>query len=106
MKFRLILPLAILSTILVACQNSQAHPRDTLRIDIGGDVTTFDPQGMVDFYTFRVLSDLDEGLLDMDQANRPIPGMAQSWKVSNDGLTYTFTLRHDLKLLENYQIQH
>jgi peptide/nickel transport system substrate-binding protein len=28
---------------------------------------------------------------------QPIPGMAQAWKVSDDGRTYTFTLRQDLK---------
>ncbi len=28
---------------------------------------------------------------------QPIPGMAESWKVSDDGRTYTFTLRQDLK---------
>lgn len=84
--------------ILNACQPSvQKHPQDTLRVDIGGDVTSFDPQKMVDSYTFRVLSDFDEGLVDMDQANRPIPGMASSWQISADGKTYTFKLREDLR---------
>ena len=82
---------------LSACQSKvNNHPQDTLRVDIGGDVTSFDPQKMVDSYTFRVLSDLDEGLVDMDQANRPIPGMAQSWHISADGKTYVFQLRKDL----------
>lgn len=82
---------------LSACQHSaRTHPENMLRVDIGGDVTSFDPQKMVDLYTFRVLSDLDEGLIDMDQANRPIPGMAQSWHISADGKTYLFQLRKDL----------
>lgn len=86
-----------LITSLSACDHAAAEQqRDTLRIDIGGDVTSFDPQKMVDFYTFRVLSDLDEGLVGMDQADRPIAGMAKSWDVSNDGKTYIFHLRDDL----------
>ena len=50
--------LASLSLItLSACQSKvNNHPQDTLRVDIGGDVTSFDPQKMVDSYTFRVLS--------------------------------------------------
>ena len=93
--------LASLSLItLSACQPKVSnHPQDTLRVDIGGDVTSFDPQKMVDSYTFRVLSDLDEGLIDMDQANRPIPGMAQSWQISADGKTYVFQFWNLFKFL-------
>jgi oligopeptide transport system substrate-binding protein len=36
------------------------------------------------------------GLTTLDPAARPIPGMAQSWSVSKDGLTWTFTLRKAL----------
>lgn len=93
---------------LSACSNSQnnsvAAPRDKIRIDLGGDVATFDPQSLVDFYSFRVISDLDEGIIDMDQANRPIPGMAESWNISSDGKTYIFHLRHDLRFSDGSTI--
>lgn len=94
---------SILMVLLIAnlssCSDnkSKSSTRNSLNIDIAGDVTTFDPQAMIDAYTFRVLSDMYEGLVDMDQANRPIPGMAEKWTVSPDGKTYIFNLRHDLK---------
>lgn len=78
--------------------------RDTLRIDIGGDVTSFDPQKMVDFYTFRVISDLDEGLIDIDQSDKPIAGMAKKWEISPNGKIYTFYLRDDLKFSDGAPI--
>lgn len=85
---------------VIACSvrnNTTVPQQDKLRIDLGGDIATLDPQGMVDFYSFRVISDLDEGIIDMDQTNRSIPGMAESWDISTDGKIYTFHLRHDLK---------
>lgn len=91
-----ILLFTLFASISACTQKKPTLARDTLHLDIGGDVTSFDPQSMVDFYSFRVLSDLYEGLVDMDQANRPIPGMAKKWTVSADGKTYTFELRDDL----------
>lgn len=90
--------LTIITAIgLVACQNSNlSHPQDTLRVDLAGDINTFDPQTIVDFNSFRVLSDLNEGIIDMDQSNRPKAGMAESWTISSDGKTYLFKLRPDL----------
>ena len=38
-----------------------------------------------------------EGLLTFDQELNPIPGLAASWQVSEDGLTYTFDLQDDVK---------
>lgn len=91
-----ILLVTLFASISACSEKKQQTARDTLHIDIGGDVTSFDPQSMVDSYSFRVLSDLYEGLVDMDQANRPIPGMAQKWQISPDGKVYTFYLRDDL----------
>lgn len=44
-----------------------------------------------------VLSDLVEGLVIRGRQGEPIPGCAESWTVSDDGLTYTFRLRDGLK---------
>ena len=44
-----------------------------------------------------ILYDLFVGLTTFDAAGRLIPGAAESWKISADGLTYTFKLRPGLK---------
>lgn len=43
-----------------------------------------------------VIGDLMVGLMTADAQARPIPGMAQSWTTSEDGLTWTFKLRDAL----------
>ncbi|MBL8643155.1 MAG: peptide ABC transporter substrate-binding protein [Rhodospirillaceae bacterium] len=44
-----------------------------------------------------ILNDLFEGLTTVGPDGKIVPGAAESWKVSADGLKYTFTLRADLK---------
>ena len=38
-----------------------------------------------------------EGLLDFDLKGKPVPALAESWKISSDGKTYTFKLRSGVK---------
>lgn len=45
----------------------------------------------------HILRDLYEGLVVYDAKAEIIPGVAESWKMSDDGLTYTFTLRQNAK---------
>lgn len=53
-----------------------------------------DPALAVDAETFRVTRQIFEGLVNVDpDTGAPQPGLATSWTVSDDGLTYTFTLR-------------
>ncbi|GJD48974.1 putative D,D-dipeptide-binding periplasmic protein DdpA [Methylobacterium crusticola] len=42
--------------------------------------------------TQMVAGNIYEGLLRYDDALKPLPGLAESWSVSPDGRTYTFTL--------------
>ena len=41
--------------------------------------------------------DVYEGLISFDGEGRVIPGAAERWEVSADGLTYSFHLRDGLK---------
>ena len=45
----------------------------------------------------QVTSKIFEGLLEYDWSLKPIPGLAESWKVSPDGKTITFTLQKGVK---------
>ena len=56
---------------------------------------TLDPQKWFTTYESEILRDMYLGLLQMDGKAEAIPGAAESWTVSDDGLTITFRLRAD-----------
>jgi oligopeptide transport system substrate-binding protein len=58
---------------------------------------TLDPQKWFTTYESEILRDLFTGLLQVDAGAKEIPGAAESWEVSPDGLTLTFHLRPDGK---------
>lgn len=66
-----------------------------LRVGNGPDSESLDPHRAVGAGDSRILTALFEGLLTPDAAGRMVPGAAESWTISDDGLTYTFTLRAD-----------
>jgi oligopeptide transport system substrate-binding protein len=64
----------------------------------GAEPQDLDPQTSVAFTDFNVLLALFEGLTCMDeQTSQAVPGVAERWEVSADGLTYTFHLRADAR---------
>ncbi len=63
----------------------------------GGEPQTLDQAHTSIDVEANILKDLYEGLTTYDAAGTVIPGIAESWTVSDDGLTYTFKLRADAK---------
>jgi oligopeptide transport system substrate-binding protein len=57
---------------------------------------TLDPQKFQTHYEANLILDLFEGLVTYDASGKPTPGVADSWAVSADGLTWTFKLRPNL----------
>jgi oligopeptide transport system substrate-binding protein len=62
-----------------------------------GDPETLDQHKTSTVAESHILRDLYEGLLAYDAAANVVPGVAESWTISDDGLTYTFKLRPDAK---------
>jgi oligopeptide transport system substrate-binding protein len=65
----------------------------TLHIQNGGDPTSLDPHKVSGDWENRIVGDIFEGLVTDDSGALPMPGMATSWDISDDGLVYTFHLR-------------
>lgn len=57
---------------------------------------TLDPQKASLKVSWGVLRDLYEGLTRADVNGNPVPGAAEGWETSEDGLTWTFHLRDNL----------
>ena len=50
-----------------------------------------------DTVSFSVLRHVIENLVMLDANDQPVPGVAETWEESEDGLTYTFHLRNNMK---------
>lgn len=94
------LPLFLaLALVLTSCvQRETAVERgnreQVLHRGISHDLADLDPHLATQESDYSVLSALFEGLVAEDPIDlHPVPGVAERWDVSADGLTYTFTLR-------------
>ena len=77
-----------------------SHPawaeEQILRVGNGSEPATLDP-ALCDLNPdLQILHDLSEGLVTIGLSGEALPGQAESWTVSDDGLTYRFTLRPGL----------
>lgn len=64
---------------------------------IGSEWSSLDPQVNFDAAAGLILMDAYEGLVVYGPGGGVLPGAAESWTASEDGKTYTFTLREELK---------
>ncbi len=65
---------------------------------IADDIKTLDPGKMSWMNDIRVAMGMWEGLTAYDPATlKPIPGVAESWDISDGGTTYTFHLRQNAR---------
>ena len=68
-----------------------------LRRGNGGDPSSLDPQKSSDHYAQEVQRDLFEGLTSEAADGKVVPGVAESWALSDDGRTYRFRLRQSAR---------
>ena len=64
-----------------------------LRIANSGEPDTLDPHHVTGTWENRIIGDMFMGLTTEAADGSVIPGAAESWQVSDDGLVYTFKLR-------------
>ena len=64
-----------------------------LSVMLGSNVVSLDSAQCTDVASFEVIADCIDGLMQLDANGKPIPALAESFDVSEDGKTYTFHLR-------------
>ena len=95
--------LALVAAIsLCACGGSS---EDILILPIESDPICLDPQVADSKEAKLMIANCFEGLVRLDKDYKIIPGVAESWEISKDGLAYTFKLRKDThwKLLNSFE---
>ncbi|WP_046744794.1 ABC transporter substrate-binding protein [Kordia zhangzhouensis] len=104
--FRLIntyVSIICLFTLFSSCIQEKATNRAHLvfRYNEHANITSLDPAFAKDQRNIWAVHQLFNGLVEMDENLNVIPSIAKSWKVSEDALTYTFTLRNDVYFHEH-----
>src|SRR3989338_4504083 len=93
MILKIILPLFLL-LFSGACQKAGKGKREQiLRLNIHSEPPTLDSRKATDSVSIFVIKQCQEGLMQRGEEGAPLPGIAESVEVSEDGLIYTFYLR-------------
>ncbi len=96
MKRFLSLALALIMIFsLASCSDDGAGGSISYALDVSP--STLDPQYAGDTSAQIVINNVFEGLVRVSENGEVIPGIAESWEISPDGLIYTFKLRQDTK---------
>ena len=89
------------AALLLACLLIGPAPSPTLGAGplryLSGPPGTLDPAFIADQSDVQLLLQLYAGLTRLDEHGQPYPSLASDWQLSDDELTYTFTLRDDLR---------
>ncbi|HWA10120.1 MAG TPA: peptide ABC transporter substrate-binding protein [Opitutaceae bacterium] len=102
-KRALVLSVSIL-LVLAGCAKKEpvagaggGTARKVLRYGNGAEPQDIDPHVVTGIPEDRLILTLYEGLVSEDPQMNTIPGVAEKWEISPDGLVYTFHLRADAK---------
>ncbi len=99
---RKILIIALCSILLFSCSRNDgssaaaSESPDTVRLTMPSEPDSLDPYISTASDTEAVMHNVYEGLVLFNEEGEIIPGLASSWEISEDGLTYTFHLRDDV----------
>lgn len=88
---------ALALTMVAACGGGgggAARPARILHLGNGAEPLSLDPHKASGTWENRIIGDMFIGLTTEDASANPIPGMAENWTTSPDGLTWTFKLRN------------
>lgn len=88
------------ATTAAAAESTPAQPagaasKDALKVMMETPVQSLDPQQATDGTSFEVIADYTDGLMQMDKDGKAVNALAESYEVSDDGLTWTFKIRKD-----------
>ena len=85
---------ALLTLVCLLAVAGQTPADDGVyRRPIANDPSTLDPALIGDIYGRSVAQQIFDGLVSFDQTLAITPSLAQFWRASRDGLTWTFSLR-------------
>ena len=94
-KFLMIFVFSVVT--LTACSGDCESSGKVLKVAKDVELASMDQHIATDGLSFEVIAATIEGLYTLDADGNAIPAIAESYDLSEDGLTYTFHLREDAK---------
>ena len=85
------------SGVLAACSGSSAKGEKTFSYVYETDPDSLNYLTTGKAAVANITSNVVDGLMENDRYGNFVPSMAEDWSVSQDGLTYTYTIRKDAK---------
>lgn len=99
--------LLLLLTLVFASCGKRENPDEGLAIfkyNEAGGIVSLDPIYAKDLAHIWACNQLYSSLVAFDEEMEVVPRVAKSWDISDDGLTYTFHLRDDVRFHEDASI--
>ncbi len=90
-----ILKVFVVLFVALACSKPSTYP-DVFRYNEAAGILTLDPAFAKDLPHIWACNQLYNSLLEFDSMMQIKPSLAKDWKISEDGLDYTFFLRRDV----------
>ncbi len=98
MKRIIIFSIVVLTALfLLWPKGDEPSSGSVLNRGLNTDPETLDPHKARSLQSQDVLRDVGEGLISYSATGELVPGVAERWEVSEDGLRYTFYLRENAK---------
>ena len=94
-KFLMIFVFSVVT--LTACSGDSESSEKVLKVAKDVELASMDQHIATDGLSFEVIAATIEGLYTVDVDGNAIPAIAESYDLSEDGLTYTFHLREEAK---------
>lgn len=112
-RFLSLIFLLFLSFLSVLCLYNDTKSQDTrntnpqkiYRYPLRDTVKSLDPTFMQDIYSHTIIPQIFDGLVQYDNNLNIIPSIAESWKISEDGLIYTFYLRKGVRFHNGREVK-
>jgi oligopeptide transport system substrate-binding protein len=83
------------STTATGSTDTSVVSSSDLNVMLETPVESLDPQEATDGTSFEVIANYTDGLMQMDADGQAVNALAESYDISEDGLTYTFYIRED-----------
>ena len=95
---KICLSISCILFLFFSCANNSKSNKDNLvfRYNEYANINTLDPAFSRTLQDNSVCNQIFNGLVQLDSNLNILPCIAKNWKVSENGITYTFTLRNDV----------